>query len=449
MKTVVALIAVLSLTISSFIPSSAAPGNRTAISSVRRNPPAGKSVIWSHVPGQPDAAATAQYGLDGDGSLVRGPLTRAQLARIQIKPCIKTAREFAEEFLASTPGRPTRCVEDLIGRINSANSVGQADLWTANSITGRDERRVAFASGPDGIAAYLNFGQVQDAIGDWINGGDFADPQFPGLQFISNGQGLLQNVRFTYSADISQVYQLIVFKTPKIQETPTIVNTWKDGLTFVQWTLRNVCVPDEDGSGRRCGVIFPKSIVRQIAEHSYIELTNCSTTCIYANDGFPETTPVPSTQIPRDENGLCRSPPTLRPSTFENNDANCFPAWRTAYTKYAALSGNFNAINELFVKDFPNTPLELQALELRAYLIVGASYDPITTGTGYQASGFGGVFNPLRTEVVLENIKPPRDAVRLNFCVNGLAPEPCGVDPAPPCPSGVQAGDFVCRWPLP
>ena len=187
--------------------------------------------------------------------------------------CISSPKEFARIFQNGTFQERTRCIDSsILTHIEGGFGGTAADVLEKFSDR-LDGRPVTFWSAGDGPAKYLRIGS-RPVVGNFIDDGDNAAADFPGIQTPGNAESFLENIGYPspYS-DISGTFALFIARAPaKDSPTPYFVPTAHNMREFYSKYL---------------DLPIPEEAVKILEDESFSELTGCPAACVYANLLFP------------------------------------------------------------------------------------------------------------------------------------------------------------------
>ena len=187
--------------------------------------------------------------------------------------CISSPQEFARIFQNGTFEERTRCIDSSILCHIEGGFGGTASDALETFKDFLDGRPVTFWSGGDGPGKYLRIGS-HPVVGNFIDDGDNAAADFPGIQTPLNAESFLENIGFPspYS-DIGGVFALFIGRRPaEDSPTPCFVPTWYNAREFFSKWL---------------DLPIPEEAVRILEDESFSELTGCPAACVYADLLFP------------------------------------------------------------------------------------------------------------------------------------------------------------------
>jgi hypothetical protein len=195
--------------------------------------------------------------------------------------------------------------------------------------------------------------------------------------------------------------------------------------------------------GECCGVAVAPGVAAVLASSTFREISGCPASCDYVNPKFPSAEgPMPLLVGKRTGPGGACVPPegagrAVGPSFADAASPLCSDAWRALFDRYAAAyaaggaaacsSEAIVAAAKLLAEDLKAAGGDpaAQAVAVRAFAVLGCSgnFNPLFTGNGYTATGFGGLFSPTVSEFITSPFdwdKLPSSAIRvIDMCVNG------------------------------
>ena len=324
--------------------------------------------------------------------------------------CIATPAEF-EAVFKSGVGLRNRCVSrDLVGRVGAGDDAAKAIAGGAPS-TGA---AFIYVSGNDGLEKDLRIG-FPDVVGNFVpsHTNPLDGPAFQGLLDISNGQAQLEQIGFPAQfADINATYSFTVFSAVAVRRAVQKgaapgPNTVGENFGPLSPSWANVVDVYNYAFGKCCGVAIPPAVTQILQTTTFFNLTHCPTECDYVDTRFPGTASVPVVNLPRLDGGAC--PPSnatfqqTSPSFSDGASPLCIKIYKDAVTAFFDVYGGKDpdcAANKLAAGRLLGTSLAAaggdalaQAQIVRAFALQGCSGDlnPLNTGNGFTATGFGGL----------------------------------------------------------
>ena len=331
-------------------------------------------------------------------------------AALMYPDCIATPSEF-EAVFKSGVGLRNRCVSrDLIGRVGQGDDAAQAIDGGAPSTGGA----FIFVSGNDGLEKDLRIA-FPDVVGNFVpsHTNPLDGPAFQGLLDISNGQAQLEQIGFPAQfADINATYSFTVFSAVAVRRAVQKgaapgPNTVGENFGPLSPSWANVVDVYNYAFGKCCGVAIPPAVTQILQTTTFFNLTHCPTECDYVDTRFPGTASVPVVNLPRLDGGAC--PPSnatfqqTSPSFSDGASPLCIKIYKDAVTAFFDVYGGKDpdcAANKLAAGRLLGTSLAAaggdalaQAQIVRAFALQGCSGDlnPLNTGNGFTATGFGGL----------------------------------------------------------
>ena len=375
----------------------------------------------------------------------------------QQRECVKTPAEFVAAFAK----RENRCVDpDLIGRTASGDTVAKAALDVSY-------KAAFFWSGNDALQKYMRIG-FPLTIGDYTidQSQNYSTPTFAGVQEMSNGQALLENIGWPGNyANISKVYSLNIVSRRALRE---LIYSKEHNDVYRQYFRANVLPIRPTWSNVRdyfeyiysdINLQIPDEVVQMLNDLTDEQLIGCPAQCAYANAYFPGSGPLSVPISIYDRNATTGACPTreevksaygtdvtlMSPTAVVESGPLCVGItidnkvydWNSKYAAMKAATAEPNGFCSypslksagVFLKqkiDESAGDVPAQAQWFRAYLMQSCpgAFNTLFAGNGITFTGTGGLLSPTSSEYIASPFNmsslPESAKASISFCVNGL-----------------------------
>lgn len=371
------------------------------------------------------------------------------------KICVETPQEFAEAFAS----REARCVsKNLMGRVFGGSNASSVYLQV-------NSKPATFYSGYDALERYLRVG-YPETFGYFTPSREatISQPNFPGLESLSNGFGLLQTIGYDPEyIEIDRVYVLSVFDIRDVDilvksqndtaypfhaDIGPIQPTWDALKEYYEWVYDDLQLE------------IPVQAMNILKNTSFMTLTGCPAACSYVSKAFPSEN-ITTAVFTRDRQDYDTCPPAeqeaiqVTPTAPDKDSIFCNGyEGRKWKPKIEAMGSVFTAqycepeqsvqAAKLLRDALENTTDSIeQAQWFRAFLTQSCvgTFSALFSGNGFTYTADNSLLVPTATEYIASpfNISDldPDSKVDIYFCINGLnggKPDANGTCPIPVIP---------------